>query len=230
MFPTVQTTPSVIHATDLVRIGDRVAFISAMRMARVGNGDPRATARAPVLVSLRYLDDAFLLEASKQNYLAEARLAVSPALRDGETSTPVMNSDGVPLATMAWKPALGGSMVIDSLLMPAAGVFGVIAVLVLLMALRMRRLMKRDDEHLVELEQAHLELKAKEAQAHHLVGETGGHTFRRHPFHTPSGALAALSVRIRSMRRRVGCVAVCRRSTSMPSSPRTTMSAVSPTP
>ena len=47
--------------------------------------------------------------------------------------------------------------------------FGVIAVLVLLMALRMRRLMKRDDEHLVELEQAHLELKAKEAQAHHLA-------------------------------------------------------------
>ena len=169
VFPTVQTTPSVIHATDLVRIGDRVAFISAMRMARVGNGDPRATARAPVLVSLRYLDDAFLLEASKQNYLAEARLAVSPALRDGETSTPVMNSDGVPLATMAWKPALGGSMVIASLLVPAAGVFGVIAVLVLLMALRMRRLMKRDDEHLVELEQAHLELKAKEAQAHHLA-------------------------------------------------------------
>ena len=169
VFPTVQTTPSVIHATDLVRIGDRVAFISAMRMARVGNGDPQATARAPMLVSLRYLDDAFLLEASKQNYLAEARLAVSPALRDGETSTPVMNSDGVPLATMAWKPALGGSMVIANLLVPAAGVFGVIAVLVLLMALRMRRLMKRDDEHLVELEQAHLELKAKEAQAHHLA-------------------------------------------------------------
>ena len=47
--------------------------------------------------------------------------------------------------------------------------FGVIALLVLLMALRMRRLMKRDDEQLVELEQAHVELKAKEAQAHHLA-------------------------------------------------------------
>jgi len=169
VFPTVQTSPSVIHATDLVRIGDRVAFVSAMRMARVRGADHRATAGAPVLVSLRYLDDAFLLEAANQNYLEGARLSDDPAPREGETSTPVMNSDGVPLATILWKPALGGSVVIQTLLLPAAGVFGVIAVLVLGMAWRMRGLMKRDDKHLVALEQAHLELKAKEAQAHHLA-------------------------------------------------------------
>jgi diguanylate cyclase (GGDEF)-like protein len=45
----------------------------------------------------------------------------------------------------------------------------VIALLVLLMALRMRRLMLQDVAHVAELEQAHLELQAKEAQAHHLA-------------------------------------------------------------
>jgi len=168
-FPSVQTTSSVIHATDLVRIGDRVAFVSAMRMARSSEDNPEATAEAPMLVSLRYIDEKFLLNAAQTNYLMEARLADSLEPRAGETSTPLMNSDGVPLINVFWKPMLGGNMVINALLIPAAGVFVVISLLVLLMALRMRRLMKSDDEHLAELEQAHVELKAKEAQAHHLA-------------------------------------------------------------
>jgi len=80
-----------------------------------------------------------------------------------------MNSDGTPLTNIFWKPMRPGATVIKTLLAPAAGVFGVIALLVLVMALRMRRLMKRDDEHLAELKQAHIELTAKEAQAHHLA-------------------------------------------------------------
>ena len=167
VYPTVRTTPSVLHATDLVRIDDRIAFVSAMQMARVGNGPTQAA--APMLLSVRYLDDQFLLEAAQQNYLTGARLADSPTPRDGETSVPLLNSDMVPLTNIFWKPMLGGAMVINALLVPAAGVFVVIVLLVLLMALRMRRLMKRDDEQLVELEQAHVELKAKEAQAHHLA-------------------------------------------------------------
>jgi diguanylate cyclase (GGDEF)-like protein len=169
IFPTVRTTPSVIHATDLVRIGDRIAIVSAMAMARVDKAGGAAPASAPMLVNLRYLDDRFLLNASKENYLIDARLSDSPEPREGETSTSLTNTDMEPLTTIFWKPMLGGAMVINALLVPAAGVFGVIALLVLLMSLRMRRLMKRDDEHLFELEQAHLELKAKEAQAHHLA-------------------------------------------------------------
>ena len=169
IYPTVRTTPGVVHATDLVRIGERIAIVSAMRMARTAHDNARANADAPVLVNLRYLDDQFLLNASKENYLIGARLSDSPEKRAGETSTPLTNTDAVPLTTIFWTPMLGGEIVINSLLLPAAGVFGVIALLVLLMSLRIRTLMKRDDEHLVELEQAHVELKAKEAQAHHLA-------------------------------------------------------------
>jgi diguanylate cyclase (GGDEF)-like protein len=169
VFPTVRTTPSVLHATDLVRIGGKVAIVSVMQMARVRNGVASTASPAPVLVNLRYLDNAFLQEAAKQNYLMEPRLADKVAPRDGETWTPVTDSDGVPLTNMFWKPLLGGSVVINSLLVPAAGMFTVIALLVLLMSLKLRRLMKQDDERVAELEQAHLELKAKEAQAHHLA-------------------------------------------------------------
>ena len=169
LFPTVQTTGNVVHATDLVRIGDRIAFVSAMPMVRMTDIDWNAVGRAPVLINLRYLDEEFLAKAANQNYLPEPRLAQTPTPREGETFALIMNSDGAPLTHIFWKPMLGGAMVIDALLLPAAGAFGAIALLVLLMALGMRRLMKRDDEQLIELEQAHLELKAKEAQAHHLA-------------------------------------------------------------
>jgi len=169
VFPTVRTGVDVVHATDLVQIGDRTAIVSAMRMARARNDDARVTASAPLLVSLRYLDEMFLAQASKQNYLAEPRLADSVDPREGEAWTPVMDSDGVPLTNIFWKPLLGGSMMINQLLLPAAGMFGVISLLILLIALRLRSVMKLDAAHMVELEKAHLELKAKEAQAHHLA-------------------------------------------------------------
>jgi diguanylate cyclase (GGDEF)-like protein len=190
LYPSLKTTPSVLHATDLVRIGNRVAFVSVMQMARVRSDHARPAAPPPVLVNLRYMDDHFLKQISKLNYLTAARVSDSPVAREGEVSLQLVNSDGLlvdssalpafggtnvvsenaaPMGTMFWKPAGAGAAMTGMLLLPAAIVFGVIALLVLLMALRMRRLMKRDNEQLRELEQAHLELKAKEAQAHHLA-------------------------------------------------------------
>jgi diguanylate cyclase (GGDEF)-like protein len=166
LYPTVRTTPSVLHATDMVRIGDRLAFVSAMQMARVTADRPRGDAEAPVLLNLRYLDDSFLSGASQP---ASPRIGFSPTPRVGETSTALLNSDGVPLATMFWVPLLSGNQVIRNLLLPAGVLFGVVALLVMLMSLKLRGAMKRDDERVAELERAHLELKAKEAQAHHLA-------------------------------------------------------------
>ena len=182
LYPSVKTTPSVRHATDIVRIGDRVAFVSVMPMARVAAGGTPVAA-PPVLISLRYMDQTFLQQIARQNYLTDARVSISAEAAPGEVSTPIVSSDalleggfelaggptGQGIATMFWKPMSAGAAVVGLLLVPAIGVFAVIALLVLLLSLGMRRLMKRDDEHLFELEQAHLELKAKEAQAHHLA-------------------------------------------------------------
>jgi diguanylate cyclase (GGDEF)-like protein len=169
LYPSMRTTSEVVHATDLTRVGERVAFVSAMPMIRGESVTSEAAAGAPVLVSLRYLDDEFLTQSARLNNLVEARLADSPSPREDETAAPIMDSDGKPLASLLWKPLLGGRMMIDTLLLPATGMFAVVALLVLLMAMRMRHLMKRDVEQLSELERAHVELTAKEAQAHHLA-------------------------------------------------------------
>ena len=77
LFPTVRTTPSVIHATDLARIGNRIAFVSVMQMARFAPGRSRTATPAPVLVSIRYLDAGYLSQIAKQDYLAGAHLRPS---------------------------------------------------------------------------------------------------------------------------------------------------------
>jgi diguanylate cyclase (GGDEF)-like protein len=169
VFPTVRTAPDVIHSTDLVRVGDRVAIVSAMRMALTPAEGHRATARSPLLVNLRYLDERFLAEATRQNYLVEPRLADDAQPRQGETWTAVTDTDGILLTNLFWKPLLGGSIVIDGLLLPAAAMFGVVALLILLMSLKLRQALKQDEEQAGELERAHVELTAKEAQAHHLA-------------------------------------------------------------
>ena len=169
IYPTVRTTPTVVHATDLARVDNRIAFVSVMQMARFAPGQDRTATPPPVLVSIRFLDAPFLSQAAKQFYLTGAHLADSPKLQPGETMAPLMNSDGVALTNIVWTPLLGGSAVVQKLLLPAGIMFGVIALLVLLMSLKLRRLMKQDDEQVEALEGAHIELKAKEAQAHHLA-------------------------------------------------------------
>ena len=169
VYPSVRTTLSVLHATDLVRIGDRIALISVMQMTRVTPAHPRGDITAPVLINLRYLDASFLKEVARQYYLVDPRIAASPAPHPGETSTSLLNSDGVPLATIFWKPMLPGNQVIRSLLIPAGGMFAVIALLIALMSLKLRRAMRQEDAQIHELERAHVELQAKEAQAHHLA-------------------------------------------------------------
>ena len=169
LHPSVRTSPDIVHATDLVRIGDRVALVSAMQMARVGDGQTGEAEPAPMLVSLRYIDETLLSQISQQNFLANARLAVSPETREGEATTPLTDSEMRPLANLFWQPQLMGSAMIKTLAIPALGMFAVIAFLIVFMALKLRRMMRQDEEHVRKLHQAHAELKAKEAQAHHLA-------------------------------------------------------------
>jgi diguanylate cyclase (GGDEF)-like protein len=169
VYPTVRTGPDVVHSTDLARIGDRVAIVSAMIMARGIGAKPAEIMQAPVLINIRFLDEQFLREAERQFYLSGARLADSGRPRGGEASAQIADSDGTPLTTIFWKPFLAGSVVIKGLLPPAAAMLGVITLMLLLLALRMRQLMRKDEAQMSQLEQAHLELTAKEAQAQHLA-------------------------------------------------------------
>src|SRR3569833_2296219 len=144
VYPSVRTTPSVLHATDLVRIGDRIALISVMQMTRVTPAHPRGDITAPVLINLRYLDASFLKEVARQYYLVDPRIAASPAPHPGETSTSQLNSDGVPLSTIFLKQMLPGNHVFRSLLISAGCMFAVISLLISLMSLKLRRAMQQE--------------------------------------------------------------------------------------
>lgn len=165
LFPSVRTSSRVLHATDLVRVGDRIAFASAMQLREADD----AAAEPPVLVSIRYLDDQFLAQIAQQNYLLDARISDAPEAQEGEISAVIMDSEGIPLSHLFWKPTLGGSIVVNNLMAPAAVGFGIVSLLLFLMALYMGKLMRRDEEYLNQLTRAHWELKAKEAQAFHLA-------------------------------------------------------------
>lgn len=174
--PTVKTSPDVVHSSDLVRIGDRVALASVMRMGRTSAADPLGAAPAPLLVNLRYLDADFLKQVSSENFLINPRLSDADEPTEGEASVPILNSDGVPLTNLIWKPQLLGHVVAKGLLIPAAGMFIIVLLMIFLMSLKLRRAMRQDEDRMAELKQAHfdlerthVELKAQEAQAHHLA-------------------------------------------------------------
>ena len=165
---TVRTSERTAHSTDLVRMGDRIGIVSVMQMAgRSGAGT--SAADAPLLVSLRWMDDAFLADLVRQNFLTDPRISASPQVNEGETSIPIADSERRPMTHLIWKPARHAGALIRSMLPAVLVAFGIVALLVALMSLKLRSLMRQEDKQVRELEQAHVELKAREAQAHHLA-------------------------------------------------------------
>jgi diguanylate cyclase (GGDEF)-like protein len=167
-FNIARTSPGTVHATDLLRIGERVGIVSVMRMVA---GDARAPGadKAPLLVNVRWFDASLLARLRSPDVLAYPRFSDVPRAEPGEIGMRVRDSQGTPVTNLFWRPELPAAETIRSLLPLVGALLAAIALLVIVLGLKLRRLMLRDDERIEELERAHLELKAKEAQAHHLA-------------------------------------------------------------
>src|SRR5690606_9361106 len=125
--------------------------------------------RAPLLVNVRWFDDSLLARVASPDVLAEPRFSDVPRALRGEMGMRVRDSQGNAVTNMFWRPKLPAAETIRSLLPLVGALMAAIVSLVIVMALKLRGLMLRDEKRVQELEQAHLELKAKEAQAHHLA-------------------------------------------------------------
>ncbi len=125
--------------------------------------------REPLLVSVRYLDTSFTHNLAKVQFLVGARVAQSGRLQPGELSLPLMSGHGQRVGYLAWQADRPGRAV-WSAMAPTAGLAlaGLLAALVALIFV-VGKLMGRDARSIEQLASAHLELKAKEAQAHHLA-------------------------------------------------------------
>ena len=166
---TARTSPRAIHATDLVSIGGRPAAMSVMRMIPDTPNVKATPGREPLLVSVRYLDTSFTRNLAKTQALSGAHATQGPALRSGEQSFELLSSRGKRVGYIVWQADRPGRAVWRAMA-PSAGL-ALAGLLTALLALivSVAKLMRRDARSLEQLEAAHLELKAKEAQAHHLA-------------------------------------------------------------
>ncbi|WP_159755311.1 putative bifunctional diguanylate cyclase/phosphodiesterase [Sphingomonas sp. 8AM] len=165
---TVRTSPNAIHATSTVAVGQHPAAISVMRIVPDGSDGDAPAGAAPLLLSVRYLDRSFARQLASVQLLAGARATIGP-LRSGEHGVALIAEDGARVGTLAWRPARPGLAVWKAMVPTAAAVLaGLLATVAALLG-GVGRLMRKDAATLDQLRVAHLELQAKEAQAHRLA-------------------------------------------------------------
>ena len=166
---TVRTPPRAIHATDVALVGGRPAIISVMRIIPEEGTAPRSSGPDPLLVSVRYLDTSFTHHLDKVQLLVGAHFMPVRRLRPGQQSFPIVSSRGQHVGYLVWKSDRPGGRVWTAMAPSAALALAGLLVALALLIFSVGKLMQRDARSLEQLGAAHLELKAKEAQAHHLA-------------------------------------------------------------
>ena len=165
---TVRTSPSAIHATSIIAVGERPAAVSVMRIIPDGSDGDAPPGAAPLLLSVRYLDRSFVHQLASVQLLSGVR-ATTGRVRPGEHSVPLISEDGSSVGTLAWHPDQPGQAVWKAMVPTAAAVLaGLLATVAALLG-GVGKLMRKDASSLDQLRTAHLELQAKEAQAHRLA-------------------------------------------------------------
>lgn len=164
----VRTSPVAVHATSVMAVSNRPAAVSVMRIVPDGSDGPAPPGPAPLLLSIRYLDRSFVQRLASVQLLAGAR-ATTGALRDGEASVTLTDAGGKRIGTLAWQPDRPGEAVWKAMVPTAGAVLAGLLATVAALLVGVGRLMRRDAASLDQLQVAHLELQAKEAQAHRLA-------------------------------------------------------------
>lgn len=167
---TARTSPTAVHATDLVDIRGKAAVASVMRMVPDSYESKAVAGSEPLLVSVRYLNTSLMHDLQRVRGIAGARVTRAPADGvSGEYSVPLSSSRSKRIGYFTWRPEMPGKAILGSVLLK--GGLALLALLVLLAALiaSIGRLMSRDARSIAVLEEARLRLQAKEAQAQYLA-------------------------------------------------------------
>jgi diguanylate cyclase (GGDEF)-like protein len=166
---TVRTSPKAIHATDLVVVQGRPAAMSVMRIIPNAKDVPAAPGREPLLVSVRFLDTSFTRDLAKIQLVAGAHIHRSGSTERGEYALPLVSSRGKRVGFLVWRPDRPGRAVWSSIAPSAALALAALLAALAALIFSVAKLMRKDARSLEHLAAAHLELQAKEAQAHHLA-------------------------------------------------------------
>ncbi len=202
---TVRTSPAAVHATDLVQISGRAATASVMRMIPDSKVLVGPRERQPLLVSIRFLDGTMMRDLSRIHGIAGARVLRAPAAPGtGLYSVPLRSSQGVLLGHLSWRPDMPGRDILRSVAHRGGAAAAALIVLLGVLVIIVGRLMFRDARSIEELENARVELQAKEARAQYLANHDvltslpNRAAFNRFvdeaATHTTQGALAVLLI------------------------------------
>ncbi|MEE1656169.1 EAL domain-containing protein [Microvirga sp. CF3062] len=155
-------TGQAVHDAHLLELNGRPVAVSVMKIIPESEDVPYPHGREFLLLSVRFLDGSFITQLSEQNLIDGLRFSSTDTPQLGEVSVPVRSDVGHLIGYFIWNPELPGDRVLRSVgpIMAAAA-----AMILLLLSALVRRLRQSTRA----LERTVLELKASEAQAHHLA-------------------------------------------------------------
>jgi diguanylate cyclase (GGDEF)-like protein len=156
------TTGKAVHDAHLLELLGRPAAVSIMKIIPESEEVPQPPGKEFLLVSIRFLDGSFIKQLSERNLIEGLRFSATDAPSSGEISVPVRSDVGDLIGYFIWKPELPGDRVLRSVGPTAAAVATVILLLLGMLVMRLK-------QSTSALERTVLELKASEAQAHHLA-------------------------------------------------------------
>ncbi|MBJ6125323.1 bifunctional diguanylate cyclase/phosphodiesterase [Microvirga splendida] len=155
-------TGQAVHDAHMLELNGRPAAVSLMKIIPESEDVPYPHGREFLLLSIRFLDGSFITQLAERNLIDGLRFSATDTPELGEVSVPVKSDVGKHIGYFIWNPELPGDRVLRSI----GPVMAAAAVMILLL---LGALVRRLRQSTTALERTVLELKASEAQAHHLA-------------------------------------------------------------
>lgn len=156
------TSGRAVHDAHLLRLQGRPAAVSVMKIVPENDDIVLAPGSEFLLVSVRFLDGSFVNQLSEQNLIDGLRFSQSNDKQVDEVSVPLRSDEGNLIGHFIWRPELPGTTIFRVIGPSIAAVCVLMIAVMTLLARSLRRSMSK-------LRHAVADLRASEAQAHHLA-------------------------------------------------------------
>lgn len=156
------TSGRAVHDVHMLELLGRPAAVSAMKIVPENDDLVQEPGSEFILVSVRFLDGSFLGHLSQQSLIEGLRFSPANEASEGEIGVPVRSDEGRLIGYFIWRPELPGTAILRVIGPSIAIVCILIIGVMTLLARSLRRSMTK-------LRKAVAELRASEAQAHHLA-------------------------------------------------------------
>jgi diguanylate cyclase (GGDEF)-like protein len=122
-----------------------------------------------VIISVRFLDGAFLKELSERNLINGPRFSRTAEAAPDESVLPLRDDDGKLITYFMWRPELPGTRILRVLGPVTALVLVAMVVMTIMLLRRLQRSMSDLETTVVELQASEAHARASEAHAQHLA-------------------------------------------------------------